>query len=143
LITSDVWCTDFDKKLYFCCTNENVMAKEVVVTTGAVYSILAPGARITGNIFSEEDIRIEGFLEGDLVCKGKVILGVQATLKGNVKCVNAEVAGVIEGDIEANEQLSLRGKSQIKGAIKTSTLVIEPGAIFNGACEMVLPMNDE
>lgn len=119
------------------------MAKEVVVTTGSVYSILAPGARIAGNIYSEEDIRIEGSLEGDLVCKGKVILGAQAILKGNVKCINAEVAGVIEGDIEANEQLSLRGKSQIKGAIKTSTLVIEPGAIFNGACEMILPVNNE
>ena len=112
------------------------MAKEVIVTTGAVYSILAPGTRITGAINAEEDIRIEGFLEGDLTCKGKVILGPQAVLKGNVKCVNAEIAGILEGDIEANEQLSLRQKAQITGSIKTSTLVIEPGAGFNGTCEM-------
>ena len=112
------------------------MAKEVVTTTGAVYSILAMGSRISGDIYSEEDIRIEGSLVGDLICKGKVILGPHAVLRGNVKCVNAELSGIIEGDIEANEQLSLRGKSQVRGAIKTSTLIIEPGARFNGACEM-------
>ncbi|MDD4921531.1 MAG: polymer-forming cytoskeletal protein [Bacteroidales bacterium] len=112
------------------------MAKEVIVTTGIAYSILAPGTSITGNIYSEEDIRIEGFLEGDLTCRGKVILGPQAVLKGNVICVNAEIAGNLEGDIATSEQLSLREKAQIKGAIKTSNLVIEPGARFNGSCEM-------
>jgi len=112
------------------------MAKEVVTTTGAVYSILAMGARISGNIYSEEDIRIEGSLDGDLICKGKVIVGPHAVLRGNVKCVNAELSGIVEGDVEANEQLSLREKSQVRGAIKTSTLIIEPGARFNGTCEM-------
>jgi cytoskeletal protein CcmA (bactofilin family) len=112
------------------------MAKETVTAAGAVYSIIASGARITGSIYSEEDIRIEGFLEGDLICNGKVIIGPQSILKGNVKCVNAEVSGIIEGDIEADEQLSLREKSQIKGAIKTATLLINPGASFNGTCEM-------
>lgn len=112
------------------------MAKEIVTAAGAVYSIIAPGARITGNVYSEEDIRIEGFLEGDLVCKGKVILGPQSILKGNVTCLNAEVSGIIEGDVDAAELLSLRERAQIKGAIKTSTLIIEPGASFNGTCEM-------
>jgi len=112
------------------------MAKEIVIAAGAVYSIIAPGTRIAGNVYSEEDIRIEGCLEGDLISKGKVILGPQSMLKGNVKCVNAEVSGIIEGDIEATEQLLLREKAQLKGSIKTSTLIIEPGASFNGTCEM-------
>jgi len=112
------------------------MSKEIVATTGAIYSILAPGTRIIGDIYSEEDIRIEGGLEGNLTSKGKVILGPQSVLKGNLKCVNAEVAGSVEGDVEANEQLSLRGNSSVRGDIKTSTLVIEPGSIFNGLCEM-------
>jgi len=112
------------------------MAKEIITASGAVYSIIAPGTRISGNVYSEEDIRLEGTLEGDLVSKGKVILGPQSMMKGNVKCVNAEISGIIEGDIEATEQLSLREKAQIKGSIRTSTLIIEPGASFNGACEM-------
>jgi cytoskeletal protein CcmA (bactofilin family) len=119
------------------------MAKEIVTAAGAVYSIIAPGARITGSIYSEEDIRIEGFLDGDLICKGKVIIGPQSILKGNITCVNAEVSGIVEGDIEANEQLSLREKAQIKGSIKTATLIIEPGASFNGACEMCEIFNKE
>lgn len=112
------------------------MAKEAIITSGMGYSVLASGARVTGNIYAEEDIRIEGLLEGNLLCKGKVILGMQAVLTGNVKCLNAEIAGKVEGDVEVVEQLSLRSRSFIAGAIKTSVLVIEPGAIFNGTCEM-------
>jgi cytoskeletal protein CcmA (bactofilin family) len=112
------------------------MAKEVTTTTGAVYSVIAPGTRITGTIFSEEDFRIDGYLEGDIVCKGKVIIGPHSVLKGLVVCSNAEISGVLEGGIEAKELLSLKGQSQVKGYIKTSTLIIEPGAIFNGPCEM-------
>ena len=112
------------------------MSKEVVVTTGAVYSILAQGTRIIGDIYSEEDIRIEGGLEGNLTSKGKAILGPSSVLKGDIKCVNAEISGSVEGDIEVNEQLSLRGNSCVRGAVKTSTLIIEPGSVFNGTCEM-------
>jgi len=112
------------------------MAKEVIVTTGIAYSVLAPGVKITGDIFSDSDIRLEGVLIGNLTCDGKVILGPQASLKGDVKCANAEISGILEGDIESREQLTLRENSRISGAVKTSILVIEPGASFNGACEM-------
>jgi len=112
------------------------MAKEVATTSGAVYSILAPGTRVIGNISSEDDIRIDGYLEGDVDCKGKVIIGPQSVLKGHVKCVNAEISGLLDGSILANEQLLLRGQSKVTGSIRTSTLIIEPGAVFNGSCEM-------
>ena len=111
------------------------MAKEVT-TNGTVYSVLALGTRIKGTIYSDDDFRIDGFLEGDILCKGKVILGSQSVLTGTVKCSNAEISGILEGGIEARELLSLKGQSHVKGSIKTSTLIIEPGASFNGTCEM-------
>jgi len=111
------------------------MAREAT-TTGAVYSVLAPGTHINGSISSQEDFRIDGFVEGDIVCKGKVIVGAQSILKGNVRCSNADISGIVEGNIEATELLFLKSQSKVKGDVKTATLIIEPGSIYNGSCEM-------
>jgi len=119
------------------------MAKEVTVTTGAVYSILAPGTKITGDIYSEADIRLDGSIEGNIICEGKVILGSASSLNGNIKCSNAEISGVVTGMIDAPEMLSVKAQSVITGAIRTSTIVIEPGAVFNGTCEMVREVQPE
>jgi cytoskeletal protein CcmA (bactofilin family) len=113
------------------------MAKEVTVTTGAVYSILAPGTQINGDLYSEADIRLDGAIEGNIICEGKVILGQASSLNGDIKCSNAEISGMVTGRIDAPEMLSLKATSVITGSIRTSTLMIEPGASFNGSCEMV------
>ena len=84
----------------------------------------------------EGDIRIDGELEGDLICKGKIVVGQQGNIKGNVDCTNAEVMGNINGKIIVNGTLSLKATSKIWGQIKTKILSIEPEAQFTGSCEM-------
>jgi Integral membrane protein CcmA involved in cell shape determination len=111
------------------------MAREGT-TAMAVYSVLASGSRIIGSIYSEEDLRIDGYVEGDIVCKGKVIVGAQSVLKGNIKCSNADISGIVEGNIDTTELLSLKSQCQVKGDMKTATLIIEPGATYNGSCVM-------
>lgn len=76
-------------------------------------------------------------MQGNIVSQGKVILGVAATLNGNIQCSNAEISGIVTGNVDAPEQLILRGQSKIEGSIRTSTLIVESGAVFKGACEMV------
>ena len=111
------------------------MAKEVI-PTGIGHNIIAQGTKIVGTITTNSDIRIDGELEGDLVCKGKIVVGQQGNIKGNVDCANAEVMGNINGKIIVNGTLSLKATSKIWGQIKTKILSIEPEAQFTGSCEM-------
>ena len=111
------------------------MAKEVV-HTGIGHNIIAQGTKIVGTITTNSDIRIDGELEGDLVCKGKIVVGQQGNIKGNVDCANAEVMGNINGKMIVNGPLSLKATSKIWGQIKTKILSIEPEAQFTGSCEM-------
>ena len=111
------------------------MAKEVV-HTGIGHNIIAQGTKIVGTITTNSDIRIDGELEGDLVCKGKIVVGQQGNIKGNVDCANAEVMGNINGKMIVNGTLSLKATSKIWGQIKTKILSIEPEAQFTGSCEM-------
>ena len=111
------------------------MGKEVV-HTGIGHNIIAQGTKIVGTITTNSDIRIDGELEGDLVCKGKIVIGQQGNIKGNVECANAEVMGNINGKMIVSGTLSLKSTSKIWGQIKTKILSIEPEAQFTGSCEM-------
>lgn len=112
------------------------MAKEVSSAPVTVYSILAPGTKIKGDISSDTDLRLDGIMEGNIVSEGKVILGPNSSIIGNITCSNAEISGKVKGNVSAPEQLSLKSTSRIDGSITTSTLIIEAGAILNGTCKM-------
>lgn len=75
-------------------------------------------------------------VEGDIACSGKVVIGPQGTLKGNLNCQNAEIMGHVNGKIVVSELLSLKETAKIVGEIKTKTLMIEPKAIFSGTCDI-------
>ena len=112
------------------------MAKEIVTNAGAMYNALTNGSKIVGKIMADSDFRIDGEVEGEIICKGKVVIGQKGYLKGSISCVSAEVIGTVEGDIIVSETLSLRATAFITGEVKTKILIVEPNAIFNGTCSM-------
>lgn len=115
------------------------MAKEVATTNTTVYSVIAVGTRIEGTIETDNDIRLDGQLIGEMKCQGKVVTGGASNMKGTIHCVNAEMLGKADADLYVKELLILRSQAVINGSIKASTLMIEPGAVFNGTCSMVQP----
>jgi cytoskeletal protein CcmA (bactofilin family) len=112
------------------------MAKEIVSNPGAMYNALTNGSKIVGKILADSDFRIDGEVEGEIICSGKVIIGPNGILRGSISCVNAEIIGTVLGDIIVSDTLTLRSTANIKGDVKTKVLVVEPNAIFNGTCSM-------
>lgn len=104
--------------------------------TGTLYNALTAGSKIIGTIIADSDIRIDGTVEGDLQCSGKVVIGEQGKLKGTIACQNAEIMGFMEGKINVGNTLALRATGNIHGEVATKTLIVEPNAIFNGSCSM-------
>ncbi|MGD0340568.1 MAG: polymer-forming cytoskeletal protein [Bacteroidales bacterium] len=117
------------------------MAKYNETETAAI-NLISNGTDITGDIRSTGDIRIDGSLSGNLLTKGKVVIGPTGKVKGEVICKNSEVSGSIEGKISVNQLLILKASSKILGDIVTSKLSIEPGAIFSGNCKMSENVNN-
>lgn len=111
------------------------MAKENQ-STGMAHSALAVETTVTGNISAATDIRIDGTLQGNLDCQGKVIVGEQGCVLGDIKAFNAEIMGNVRGNITVNETLILKSTSSLEGNITVTTLIIEPNAHLNGQCSM-------
>ena len=113
------------------------MAKDNNNNAGASFhNALTAGSKIVGSITADSDFRIDGQVEGDLTCKGKVVIGQKGNIKGTIDCVNAEIYGTVDGKINVIETLTLRQTANVTGEINIGTLIIEPNAVFNGTCVM-------
>ncbi len=113
----------------------NSMAKSNE-TDNKLPNMIGSGTKIIGNVETNGDIRIDGEVEGNIISKGKVVIGSKGKIIGEVQCVNAELSGLIQGVIKVSELLSLKNASKLLGDIFTSKLSIEPGATFTGSCKM-------
>jgi cytoskeletal protein CcmA (bactofilin family) len=108
--------------------------------SGSLYNALTSGSKIIGTVITDSDMRIDGVVEGDVKCAGKLVVGEQGMVKGTVECQNAEIMGRLDGKIQVKHTLALRATSDMKGEIHTGTLVVEPNAVFNGSCSMGTPV---
>ena len=112
------------------------MAKVAEAENTNKINLIGVGTTIEGNISSNENIRFDGILVGNLTTKGKVFIGQSGKVSGEIRCRNCEVEGVVEGKVVVEELLSLRSMSRLYGEMKTNKLAIEPGALFTGKCDM-------
>jgi cytoskeletal protein CcmA (bactofilin family) len=112
------------------------MAKIIETDNGAAVNLISQGTEITGDIKSTGDIRVDGVLNGNMITKGKVVIGPTGKIKGEVECKNSEVSGMVDGKISVSQLLNLKATSKINGTIITNKLSIEPGAVFTGNCSM-------
>lgn len=107
-----------------------------VMPTGTEHNTLAFGTKVVGDIQAENDFRLDGSVEGTIVCKGKIIVGTKGVMKGTMTCANADVMGKVTGKVIISDTLSLKAGAVVEGEITTKTLSIEPQAVFSGTCDM-------
>jgi cytoskeletal protein CcmA (bactofilin family) len=103
---------------------------------GSSVNLIGGGTKIVGDITSAGDVRIDGHLSGNIVIAGKFVLGATGVVEGNITSVNADLSGEVKGTVKISEMLSLKSTARINGDIETSKLMIEPGAVFTGTCNM-------
>jgi len=106
------------------------------ISSGSNTSFLGSGAVFTGNLEASGDVRIDGLLKGNLICKSKIVIGPQGAVEGDISGDQADIMGRVSGSVQVKELLHLRAKSVVTGNISAKQLQIEPEASFNGKCDM-------
>jgi cytoskeletal protein CcmA (bactofilin family) len=93
-------------------------------------SVISRALKITGQLESTEDIRIDGEVDGDV--RGvSVTVGNGARIKGTVHGEAVELAGSVEGRIEA-KKVVLTGTARMTGDVVHQDIKIESGAFVDG-----------
>jgi cytoskeletal protein CcmA (bactofilin family) len=103
---------------------------------GEAINIISEKTLIKGDINSSGDVRIDGELNGNIDTKGRIVIGPNGKLEGEIRCSNIEVSGYIKGKIIASELLTMKASARIYGDVIAGKLSVEPGSLFTGTCSM-------
>ena len=99
-------------------------------------TLISSGTILTGDVKSDNDLRIDGTIKGNIYSTAKIVIGPSGLVEGNIQAIAADVTGRVTGNISVSEILQLRSDSNVQGNIAAGKLQIDPSAVFNGKCEM-------
>jgi cytoskeletal protein CcmA (bactofilin family) len=99
-------------------------------------NLISSGTKIHGDIVSDGDIRIDGYLKGNITTKGRLVIGNSGSVEGEIVCSNIEISGSFKGKISASDLLTMKATAIVSGDIVITKLGVEPGSLFNGTCQM-------
>ena len=116
--------------------NKNKTEMPNSTNNGNGATLIGAGTTLKGDIKSNNDLRIDGTVIGNINCNAKIIIGTSGVVEGDITGNQADIVGKVSGNIRAKELLQLRGESAVTGNIYAGKLQIEPTATFNGQCHM-------
>ena len=99
-------------------------------------SVIGSDVEIIGTIKSSGSVRLDGKLEGELLCGGNAILGKSAQVKGNVTATSVSIEGKINGNVLAKDKIEMKATATVNGDIKARRLSVEDGVTFVGRSEV-------
>lgn len=100
-------------------------------------AVIGPKITIKGELTGEEDLMIQGRVEGTVDLKGNhLTVGKQGVIKANVMAKTITIQGTVEGDIIGEERVSITASSNVQGNVIAARVTLEDGAKFRGSIEM-------
>lgn len=98
--------------------------------------ILSSGVSITGSLTFRNELLIDGQVDGTINSGGRLTIGKNAKIKGEIKTKSVVVDGNVEGDITAEERCELRAGCTVNGDIVSPRLVVDEAAAFIGSARI-------
>jgi cytoskeletal protein CcmA (bactofilin family) len=93
--------------------------------------------RIKGEVSGDEDLLIQGRVEGSVNLKQhSITVGPDGDVKATIVGRLVTIEGSVEGNLTADEQVILRSSASVKGDIVAPRVVLEDGARFRGGVDM-------
>jgi cytoskeletal protein CcmA (bactofilin family) len=117
-------------------TESESLAREI--KEGNLSGFVGNGTVVTGEANFKAMMRVDGHLSGRVnSTSGTLIVGSNGKVDANIEVAVAIIHGNVNGDIIATQRLELGRAAKLNGNIQTASLMIEPGALFEGSCKMI------
>ena len=99
-------------------------------------SILGPSLRFRGELSAQEDLIVQGSIEGSITHTQSLTIGSEGSMKGDIRARVIVVDGKVEGDLYATESVSIRATAKVKGNVFAPRVALQDGAFFQGQIDM-------
>jgi cytoskeletal protein CcmA (bactofilin family) len=99
-------------------------------------SVLGPTLRFKGELHAEEELLIQGQIEGSITHTQRVTICAEGTVKANIRAQIIAVEGTVQGDLHAEKAVQIKETAVLKGNVHAPSVSIIDGAQFNGNISM-------
>ena len=98
---------------------------------------LGPSLHIKGEISGNEDLLLEGSVEGLVqLDERKLTVGATAKLTADIIAREVVVYGTVKGNLRAKDRIEIKKDGSVNGDLTTARIMIEDGAYFKGSIEI-------
>ena len=102
----------------------------------AVTGFLGSQTEFNGKLSFSGIVHLDGQFDGEIISRGTLVIGSDSTVHAQIHSNVLKVSGEVRGDITATERIELFPPAKVYGHLRTPSLVIEEGVIFEGTCSM-------
>ena len=99
-------------------------------------SVFGASLRFKGELRADEDIVLQGRVDGSIHHTQNLTIGTEGVVKGNSRARCITVDGTVDGDLYALESISIRPTARVQGNLLAPRVAIADGATFNGKVDM-------
>jgi cytoskeletal protein CcmA (bactofilin family) len=103
---------------------------------GAKVSVLGPSLRFKGDLVADEDLVVQGQVEGSILHTRSLTIGAQGRMGGDIKARRITVEGTVDGDLYALDSVVLRAGAVVRGNVFANKVSVAEGAKFSGRIDM-------
>jgi cytoskeletal protein CcmA (bactofilin family) len=104
--------------------------------TATTSSVLGPTLKFKGELTANEDLLIQGQIEGSINHTSNLTIGKEGKLKANVKAEHISIEGSVDGDLGGSKAVVVKESADVKGNIYSPVVTLREGSKFNGSIDM-------
>jgi cytoskeletal protein CcmA (bactofilin family) len=99
-------------------------------------STLGPTLRFKGDLVADEDLVIQGQVEGSILHTRSLTIGAQGRVLGDIRARRIVVEGTVDGNLYALESVGLRSGAVVRGDVFAAAIAVDNGARLTGRIDM-------
>jgi cytoskeletal protein CcmA (bactofilin family) len=99
-------------------------------------SLIGKTLLVKGEVFSEDEILIEGKIQGKITVKNRVIVGRDGVVEAEIEARDIVIKGKVTGDVHGSQRVEIVPAGTLHGNIQAPRVVIADSGFFEGNIEM-------
>ena len=112
--------------------------KKKKVIEKEIDAFLGKDTEFVGKLVFNGGVRLDGKFSGEIFSSGSLIIGETAIINAEIKVDSITISGNVNGNIDAKTLIELYPPGRLTGNIRSPSLIINEGVIFQGNCNMEL-----
>lgn len=105
-------------------------------STARTMCVIGPKTVIKGEVTGDEDVLVEGTVDGQIRISRDLRVGAGGVVKATVEAQSVVVSGEFVGDCRASHRVEIQATGRLTGNISAPRVVIAEGATFKGNSDM-------